>query len=423
MIKVKFTEILHAVTLRQSAISVIATIINGILGVIFYVVMARSLGVENFGIFWVAVLTSQMLSDIANVGTDTGIVRFVGQYARSDIKKALQFLKLGLKVKLIASVIIISVGFLVSEFVAINILQKPQILEPLRISIAGAGALLLFSFSVSALQALQKFFVWGVVNITLNFTRLVLIGVFAIFGAVSLKSSLVAFMTLPLFGFLFALIFLPRFWMAKKEGSVKGEFFEYNKWVALVIVIAAVSSRLDTYITTRLLDLKQVGIYSVAVGLSVIGTQIVAAIATVGAPKMAQFRSQSEFTAYFKKFQIFVTVLAFAGIGLGIFTAIVGIPLFYGFEYKQAIIPFIILVLAQAVFLISVPTHISVFYYYSYPRLFVWINIVHLIIIGLIGWNLINLFGILGAAITVLIGNFSNLIIPAYWVYKRKKEK
>ena len=71
-------------TFTQSGITLTGTILSGILGLLFYITVARILGPNNFGFLAVAITTITLVADIGNLGTDTGIIRFVGKYAKVD---------------------------------------------------------------------------------------------------------------------------------------------------------------------------------------------------------------------------------------------------------------------------------------------------------------------------------------------------
>src|SRR3989344_1640991 len=99
-------------TLRESSITTTATIITGILGLVFYILVARNLGPVSFGIFSVTVATIILISDISNLGVDTGIIRFVGKYQKENLSLALKYLKLAFGSKLIIWGIILIVGWI-----------------------------------------------------------------------------------------------------------------------------------------------------------------------------------------------------------------------------------------------------------------------------------------------------------------------
>ncbi len=414
----KILDILKTKTVIQSSITFTGTAITGILGVLFYILVARFLGPDEFGILMISIATITMLADIANLGTDTGLIRFVGKHYPSDFNKSLQFMKLGLEVKVLVGLSIIIVGWMLVPYISDNFFQKPTLVLPLRLSLFGVFSALLFSFVTHSLQAMQKFISWSLINVFMNGLRLLVILILISQSVLNLDAVLIAYIIMPFLGFLIGSLFLPRFLLVKNETVVADEFFRYNRWIAIFTLMAAVSSRLDTFISGRLLSLEQVGIYSAANQLTSIMPQMIFALATVVAPKLASFNSDLDAIKYLKKLQLFVVGLSVVGllfIPVGAFL----LPLFFGVAYQQSVMPFIILLLAQLIFLISLPAHQAVFYYFAYPKLFVWVALGNLLIIAMLGWVLISTYGMVGAAVTVLIGNIFNLVVPGLWVLLR----
>lgn len=411
--------IFATVTFRQSSITFTGTFINGVLGAVFYILTARFLGPASFGLLMVAITTLTLISDVGDLGTDTGLINFVSRYIKKKSEKAKRFLKLGLEIKLAVSVIVLLFGIFLAPQIAEAAFAKPELAVPLKIASVGVGTFLLFSFITSALQSLQKFWSWSLIQVGTNALRLILIILLFYFGIANLENTLMIYIIIPLLGFFVGIYLIkPDFLKVKNEFSVAKEFFKYNKWVAAFTLLAAFSSRLDTFISARLLSASDVGIYSAANQIVTIVPQIVAAIGTVIAPKMAEMGGIKSLTAYLKKTQLLVLVIAGFGL-LSIPVVSYLIPLLFGAEYAASIPLFIILLFAMLIFLISVPFHQAVFYYFSYPKLFFWLSIVHLAIIAGLGWNLISIYGAMGAAVTVLAGQVINFIIPAVWVVKK----
>jgi len=417
----RIKEIASTNTFRQTLVTSSGTIINGLLGMVFYILVARYLGPANFGIFSIAIAAIALIASIANIGIDTGIVRFVGRYMSSEKNKALRFLKLGLEIKILSSLTVLGIGWLIMPFATVSLLGKPELLHPLRLALFGVATSLLFSFITSSIQAIQRFWIWSGLNIFINLLRLMAVVFLFNLGLLLVESSLWLYILFPFFGFVIGLFFLPGFFKVKNEKSVFREFFDYNKWIALFTLIVAFSSRLDIFLSARLLTLGEVGIYSVAVTLSSIVPAIVFAIATVVAPKLASMTNDKDAYNYLKKLQLFVLGLALIGIVVGIPLSYVFIPLFYGSRYLASIAPLSILIVAQAIFLISVPAHTSIFYYFSYPKLFVYISMIHLAILLVGGWFMISAFGYKGAAWIFLIGNIWNFVAPFVWVMRKFK--
>lgn len=416
-------EIFKTATWKQSQITVAGTIINGILGALFYIFMARFLGPANFGLLTISVATLTLIADSVDFGTNTGLVRYISSNLNKDMFKALKYLKLGLEFKFAVWIIVLILGYFLSPIIALAIFKKIELVVPLRLVMVGVGGALFLSFATSALQAFQKYSIWSLVNICTNFLRLIIIFILFYFGQLNLMSGLSSYMILPFFGFSLALLFLPykQMFNTKNEFSVAGELLKYNLWVAIFTIIAAISSRLDTFLTARLLSNFDLGIYGSANQLVQIVPQMVGALGVVAAPKFASFGNKHDMIKYLKKFQLLVFGLSVLGL-LAIPLSFFLIPIIYGIQYQATVFPFIILLIAMLVFLISVPIHNCIIYYFAKPDVFVWISIGHLFLMAGFGYILISRFGVIGAAFSVFIGMIFNFLVPLGWfLYKIRK--
>ncbi len=411
-------RIVSTQTFSHAFVSFGGTAITGILGVIFYAIVARYLGPSQNGIFAVSIATIALLSSISNIGLDTGLLKFVSESANKNPIKAARIMKLTLEIKGIIWLFLLLIGWTSMPLVVHLLFNKQELVTPLRIALIGVGTTLLSSYSTTLFQAHSRYLNWSTINVTSNATRLGIILVLVLLGGLTVNSALISYVVVLLGVFVVGVIVFPQFISVKKEWSLFTEFMNFNKWIALFTVIAAVASRIDTYIATHFLSLSDVGIYSVGVSLVSFVTQVVLALASVVAPKLAQ-KSHKEFIVYFKKLLFFVLGLAVFGVVIGIPLGMVVIPLVYGAAYTSSVAPFSILLVGNALFLIALPVHTSIIYYFAYPRFFVYVTIIRLIITAGIGMWLIPQFGTVGAAVSVLVGNISDLTIPSVWVYRK----
>ena len=413
--------ILKAKTIAHSAITLTGTALNGILGVFFFVFLARELGPENFGLVSISIIVLSLVADIADSGVNTGLINFIGRHAKEDPARAAKFFKLGLVFKTCVSLVVIIIGVLLAPLIAEKVFLKSNLAPYLALSFIGVGGAMLFSLSSSTLQAYQRYLSWSAMNILSNALRLLVVVILSSLALLSPFNALKVYILLPLLGFGLSLWLLPKGVLkVKNEKSVAKEFFHYNKWVALSIVVAALSSRIDTFFVARLLPVKESGFYSVGVQLSSLMPQFIFAIASVIAPKIASYTGNKALLGYLKKLQLFTLVLAIFGF-LASPLAFYFIPLFYGQDYFPAIIPFLFLFYAQLIFLLAVPAHQTIFYYFSNPKIFVLISFIILLIMSLSNLLLVPVYGILGAAASVLLGTILNFLIPAAYVLKRLK--
>ncbi|MDP3973622.1 MAG: oligosaccharide flippase family protein [Candidatus Daviesbacteria bacterium] len=416
-------SILSTATFRQSQITILGTLINGGLGAVFYILLARYLGPADFGLITIALTTMVLFSDIADIGTNTGLIRFVSSNLGQNRDKAYRFLKLSLEIKLFAWAISFLIIFFLAPFLATQLFHKAELILPLRLTAFGVGGALLFTFVTSALQAYQKYFLWSIINIFTNSLRLILLIILGYYLLLNVESSLIVYIILPFFGFFISLFILParKILISKNEFSLSGELFKYNIPVAIFTVIAAFSARLDTYLNAILLSARDVGIYGAANNLVQIMPQLISALGLVAAPKFASFQNNTQMLTYFKKFQLFVLGLCLLGI-LTIPLSTYLIPILFGGQYQEAALPFIFLFLAMLIFLFSIPVHHSVIFYFGRPDVFIWVSIGHLLIIGGVGYFMIQNFGVLGASITVLVGTIFNFLYPLIWLLIKLKK-
>lgn len=417
-------DIFQTVTFRQSQITITGTLVNGVLGALFYVALARFLGPSNFGLLIIALTTMVLIADIADIGTNTGLVRFVSSNLVRNKDKAYRFLKLSLKIKLIAWVIASLAIVFLAPFLAIEVFHKEELTLSLKLAAFGIGGALLFTFATSSLQAYQKYFTWSLINILTNSLRLLLILALGYYTVLNLENSLFVYIILPFFGFFVALFILParKILQSKNEFSLAKELFKYNIPVAVFTMISAFSARIDIYLNAALLSAREVGIYGAASQMVAVMPQLVSALGLVSSPKFASFQKNGQMLIYFKKFQLFVSGLVALGI-LAIPVSIFLIPILFGMQYQEAVVPFIFLFLAQLVFLFSIPVHHSIIFYFGRPDVFIWVSLGHLLIIGGLGYFMISNFGILGASVTVLIGTTFNFLYPLIWMFLRLRKK
>lgn len=413
-----FSSLLHSSTLRQSSITSIGTIINGMLGAVFYILLAIFLGPASFGIFTLCVTTLTLVADIGDFGTNTGLVNFISRFRKADEKKAFSYMKLGLLIKLFVSTIVIIGGWLFAPFIAVHVFLKPDIVLPLQIAMIGVSGQLLLSFVLQVFQAYERFYLWTSLQIVGNTIRLILVITLFYIGYLSIETSIGAYVFIPLLSFVCGFFFLPiQFIKVRNYLLVSRSFFNYNVWVALFAILAAISARLDTFISGRLLSSTDLGIYGLANQMVTVVPQLVGALGTVIAPKMANQKNVYELINYLKKTQFMVLILACLGI-FSIPAVFLLLPIL-GTSYQSIGPLFVLLLLSMLVFLISVPAHQAVFHYFEYPKLFVWVSIGNFLIIAFLGWYLIQNYGIYGAAFTVLLGNLFNFLVPTIWVLRK----
>jgi O-antigen/teichoic acid export membrane protein len=407
-IKVKtnqFIALASSATFRQSALTISTIGVNGILGALFFIYIARMMGPAEYGLFTIGIATLTLLADIADFGTNTGLVRFVPGYLKQDPSNAYRMLKLGLEVKACLWLVVLLAGFLLAPFFATNIFGKPELLFPFQLSLIGVGGAMFYTYIQSALQAFEKFRYWSLINIFTNGLRLSIALFIGLLASLGLTQTLLIYIGIPFVGFLLGCSFLPikKIIKTKNEQKVLNNFISYNSYIGLFTIIAAVTTRIDVYLAAKFLNPEQVGIYGAAIQLTSFIPQIMGGLGVVVAPKFASFTSQAQMWVYFKKLQLLV--LGVAAIFL-IGSPLAGylIPIFYGDKFAFLPTIFYFYLTAMLVYLISVPVHTVIFYYFARPQLFIYISLGHLILLLGLGTVLTINFGLIGLTLAVIAG-------------------
>jgi len=425
-VKEKFTNLLlgpiKTATFIQSVQTFSATVVNGIFGALFYIFAARYLGPSEFGLLTVSIALLTLLTDVGDLGTDTGLVNFVSKYRLEKSDLAMKYLKLSLKIKFCMWLLILAIGIVIAKPLAFHAFKKPELFPYLRIAFIGTWSMLSFSFITHTLQAYQKFLQWGLLQVVFNFLRLVMMFIIFYLFSISVTNTLWLYIFIPFAGFIVGLTLTPKFWLVKGENSVLREFFHYNKWVAIFTAISALAARMDTFLAASILTSFQLGLYAAASQLVKIIPQFVTALGTVIAPKMATLKNNDELSLYLKKTFSLVGLIIVVGI-LTIPLIIYFVPIMFGSEYLGSIPIFLVLFIAMLVFLFSVPLHMAVIYYFSYPKLFMYLSVFSLANILLVGYFMLNAYGAIGASYTVLINQVVGFFIPMIWIMKKINHK
>jgi O-antigen/teichoic acid export membrane protein len=416
-------KILKTSTIHQSSITLLGTVLNGILGMFFYILVARNLGPVDFGLLIVAITTMTLVADISDLGTNTGLVRFVSGNLKSNPDKAYKIAKLSLYIKMGVYLLVLLVGMTGAGWIAGVLFQKPELETPLRFAFFGVGGAMLFSYMTSLLQSFESFKWWSFLNISMNLVRVVIILGLVGVSLLNISNTLIVYVAVPFLGFLVGCLLLPVQKIVNSTNifDVASEFYKFNRWVAVFVCIAAISSRLDVFFAGRFLTDIELGQYGAANQLASILSQLVAAFGVVVAPKFASFDTKEKMISYLKKTQLLVL-----GLGLGVLVvsplAYFLIPLTYGDAYLAMMPILLILVLSGIIFLLSVPIHNSLIYYYGRSDIFVWVAFGHVLVMGISGWYLIQLFGVIGLASAVVMGSIFNLAIPTIWWWRLQKK-
>jgi len=420
-LKNQIHKLISTATVRQSIITMGSIVINAVLATLFYLLLARILGSSEYGLVTLSFATVAIMTVVFDFGNDRGMVKFLSLYP-SNTERGQKILKAIFLSKIFSSLFFIILFTFFSREIASLLFNQPAMAAYLPLTAVCFGSQLLFYFGTYYFQAQEKFLLWGGLFVGANFSRLVFAVVLAVFGRLDTFTALILFALTPLLSFSFAFYKIgPAFLRQKLTKNIFLEIFSFNKWATGFSAISTVSSRLDTYLTSYLSRLSDVGVYGLATQATLIMPNLVSALGAVTSPKFSRFKNPLDNQRYLLKSIVFFSAIA-------ILSGVILLPVGYVFmlisgpEYIAGFIPFVILLLSQLVFLAFSPIRDSILYYYSRPDFFFWLSLLHGALTLAVGLFLIPRLGLLGASLSNLMGQLL-LNLVTLWFFRTLKLK
>lgn len=412
----RIKKVITTHTFRQSVITVVSTFGTAGLGAVFYLLLARTIGTHEFGLFSVAVSILTLLVSFADVGMGQGLVKFVAENSRNNAYWP--FAKIAIQTKIAIGIFFCIILWVFSRPIGSLILHQPEVTPLLPIVGFGIFAILLFGLATYIFQGQQKFILWGGTQFGANFFRLILFGFLILVMKIDSYWGLILFASAPLFGFLISIIWLPMINIIKAKVTKEQfeKFWHFNKWTAAFTITGSLSSRIDTLLTARFLTLSDTGVYSLAVTMVAFLPQFASALGAVTAPKFASFTDSTHSSRYLLKAGLF-------SLGTSLMVALVMIPTalvvlwFTGRDFSAAFAPFLILLASLTLFTALNPLRDSILYFYKQPQFFFWVNLIQAAVLVVSSFLLTPKFGVVGTAIAVLISHIVFAVINI-WKYE-----
>lgn len=409
-----FKNLLFTGTGKDTTIVFVGTLVNVIIGGLFFILAPRILGPADYGLFSTVVATGIMVASIANFGLDTGILRF----AKKDSDQLNKVLSLAFKSYLIFGLTTAILGIFVSRPLA-NFLGQPNITQLLQIAFVGTIFILLSNFFVAALQAKQEFLKASIVNISSNLARLILL-LFALYffsvGIYSQKNS-VYFLTALFFFVTIISSVIGRYYLSfkfeKTDKSLAGKYFKYNIWVAAALIISSIP--FDNYFLLKLAGPVQTGLYAAPFKILTFVYQFGGNFTRVLASRFASFDTDQKAIRFSVK-AIFFPLLFATGLVILILIASPIISILFGKQYLDSVQILRILSIGFIFFFVStIPSSLILYYFGKSSVSFIITSLRYILFITLL-IILIPSQKAVGAALAFSIAEFVAFLLMSIYV-------
>lgn len=284
---------------KGAGINLVGAIIRDTLGFLYVLLLAKFLTTHELGLYYLGVTIINLFAIIALAGTDTGIRRFVSIYqGTNDLNGMWGTFTTSLRVVIPLSSVLALLLLLSSESISHNIFSKPGLSGVLRILSLYLPFFAIASVCLAATQALKfmqyKVYTFDIANTLLRF---VFVGVFFYFG-LRLFAPILAYVTSIVLATGLSIYFLttvfPRNRQHNKVSLKFKELLSFSLPQTFSNLIGSLVNMTDTLILGYFVVAANVGIYSVALKIIMLGSCILASFNTVFAPIIADLHHQQK---------------------------------------------------------------------------------------------------------------------------------
>lgn len=371
--------------------------LNSFLGLLFYILIARSLGPPAFGLFIVYINLSILFSEIGDWGVVSGLIKFSqgGQFLS-------QFFPAVFLHRLVISSVFL-LGGILSSFVFGY--------EYFQVSLTAISFLFLSMVTYSFI-ARGQYFHFLMINITSNIARLLTTVIILTRFSPSPLTWLSVYLTVNFLTFLSAFAFLIKIHsesLFSKEQIVTQakKLLRFSSWLGGSFSIASIMAKTDVPLIYYLGGAAVSGIYASASRLASIVPLVSSALDNVFVSK---FSSKENIKVVFRDY-LFIVILIAALLILGLPFYDSVILYLLGAQYVGSIWVFKYLVIGMAVFILTAPFTCYLTYYQSRPKVQFFISALQLVILFGLYTFLISNMGLLGIVISFIISQIITFLI------------
>ena len=283
--------------------------------------VARFLGKTEFGIYIFCITLIKLFSTFIGDTLDLAVLRRAPVYLRVDRSLGLGLLRSSFWVRALAGVAAAFFVIACSSWLAQTFLNSAELSELMILAATGIVGELLARAALVYFQAATDFRNFIILEGTLQFGRISLIGLLILLDGLTAEDALSIYVSVPYAVFALALLIAPSdlFKPAPSARRELSDLLHFSKWMLLALATAALSERMETFLVGYFLTPADIGIYGAALLLTMIPEFLEGSIGTVLIPRVAQMHAQgriSELHTWYMKRSIPACILMIAGIFL-----------------------------------------------------------------------------------------------------------
>lgn len=414
--------------MKGASSSLMIQVLGSMLGFIVSITIARMLGAEGSGVYYLALSVATIAATVGRVGFDNTIVRFVASHASMQEWGAVrQVYRTAMKVVAAASVLISIVLFLGAEWIANVIFDKPYMELPFRLISASILPLSLAMVQAESLRGLKSIRASQVIKTILTSlgTLLLLYPLAHIWGA---NGVIAAFVMATIAAAFTAWFLWKKAWESRcgtlvdpQNGFIKKKILFRSSWPLFVVALTGLIVQQAATISLGVWgEAGDVGVFNVANRVANLLLFPLMAMISILTPKFAAIHRQGDMEGLARLARSSSKMLTFFALPVALLIALEAerILSLFGAEFKDGAMILTIL-LVGVVINASTGAVAELLMMSGFESTARNINSVGMFIIIIGCMVLAPLYGSVGVAIAVTAGYATLNILMAFGVQKK----
>lgn len=311
--------------LKDAVIHTFSRFGGAFLALLLNVIVMRNLTAFDYGRFAFCLALMAIGVEVAGKGMDPAIIRLSANHLHGTRKGALDFLKAGFNIRLVATVALVVIMAAVGRPVMERYYSADGLAMPFYFAILGIIAAAPLNHLFTILQSLEKFDRWAMLNMFLFISRVLLVALALVFLTFNLSTVLACYVAATYASVLLAVYLTKPVFLVQGAGVAKGVYSElvgFSKWTMLSTVFYIIYSKADILLLAAYAGPGEAGVYSAAVMLTFAIDMLTVSMVSVLLPKVSRFNTAVQRRRYIGRAVLFSFALA-----------IILLPVFFASEY------------------------------------------------------------------------------------------
>ncbi len=254
---------------KGGSIIFLGLIVSKIFGLLYRVIVGRTLGPEEYGIISVMLAVSSVIGAVAFLGIPKGVQKYVSEYrGKNNLERQVGIIRTGMILITLPSIIIATIVFFLAPWISVELFNEPQAIWPIRLV-----ALILpfrayrkiFYRTTDAYEKMQYKVYTNYLYANISKVLLTLVLVYLGYGYMGAAFAFAfAWASALILATFFAWKTLPEIFTKNTYDREYRKLFHHSWPLFAAGIFASIAGYIDTFMLQTFLGSEEVGLYNAA---------------------------------------------------------------------------------------------------------------------------------------------------------------